>query len=43
MKRNELYLAPEVDVLEIAVEEGFIGSTGQLPEYEEDEDVIEIG
>ena len=43
MKKNELYLTPEVDVLEIAVEEGFFGSVGQLPEYDDDDEVIEIG
>lgn len=43
MQKNELYLAPEVDVLKVAVEQGFIGSVDQLPEYDEDDDVIEIG
>lgn len=43
MKKNELYLAPEVDVLEIAVEQGFSASGGQLPEYKDDDDVIVIG
>ena len=38
MQKNELYLAPEVDVLEISVEQGFSGSGGQLPEYEEDDE-----
>ena len=38
-----IYLAPEIDILTIAVEEGFSGSSGQLPEYEEDDDVIIIG
>ena len=37
------YLAPEFDVLEIEVEQGFGGSGGQLPEYEEDDDVIILG
>lgn len=43
MQKNELYLAPEVDVLEIAVEQGFSSSMGQLPEYNDDDDVIVIG
>lgn len=38
-----IYLAPEIDFLTIAVEEGFSTSEGQLPEYEEDDDVIIIG
>ena len=37
------YIAPEIDVLYIVVEQGFVGSTGQLPEYEEDDDVIILG
>lgn len=38
-----IYLAPEIDFLTIAVEEGFSISEGQLPEYKEDDDVIIIG
>ena len=38
-----IYLAPKMDILTFAVEEGFSGSGGQLPEYEEDDDVIIIG
>ena len=37
------YLAPEIAVLYIALEQGFVGSTGQLPEYEEDDDDIILG
>ena len=37
------YLAPEIEVLYIVVEQGFVGSTGQLPEYEEDDDEIILG
>ncbi len=37
------YLAPEVEIIEVAVEYGFEGSRGQLPDYEEDDDVIIIG
>lgn len=37
------YLAPEVEVIEAIVEQGFEGSGGQLPDYEEDDDVIIIG
>ena len=37
------YLTPEFDVLEIEVEQGFGSSGGQLPEYEEDDDVIILG
>ena len=45
MNRNEqrVYLAPEIEVLYIVVEQGFVGSTGQLPEYEEDDDEIVLG
>ncbi len=37
------YLAPEIEVLYIALEQGFAGSTGQLPEYKEDDDEIILG
>lgn len=37
------YLTPEIEVLYIVVEQGFVGSTGQLPEYEEDDDEIILG
>lgn len=37
------YLAPEIEMLDIDVEQGFSGSGGQLPEYEEDDDVIILG
>lgn len=37
------YLAPEIEMLDIEVEQGFSGSGGQLPEYEEDDDVIILG
>jgi hypothetical protein len=37
------YFAPEIEVLYIVVEQGFVGSTGQLPEYEEDDDEIILG
>lgn len=45
MKYNTLleYLAPDVEVVEAIVEQGFEGSGGQLPDYEEDDDVIIIG
>ena len=45
MKHNEQekYLAPEFEVLYIALEQGFAGSTGQLPEYKEDDDEIILG
>ena len=35
------YLAPEFEVLDIEVEQGF--SDSQLPEYEEDDDHIVLG
>ena len=46
--KQKEYLAPEVEVLETVVELGFVGSGGgssdsQLPEYDEDDDVITIG
>ena len=40
------YLAPEVEVLHVAVEHGFGGSGGddsQLPSYKEDGDDIVLG
>ena len=37
------YLVPDIEVLQIVVEKGFTGSSGQLPEYEEDDDVIVLG
>lgn len=37
------YIRPEIEILTIVVEQGFVGSTGQLPEYEEDDDVIVLG
>lgn len=37
------YLAPEIEMLYIGVEQGFSGSVGQLPDYEEDDDVIILG
>lgn len=37
------YLTPEIEMLDIDVEQGFSGSGGQLPEYEEDDDVIILG
>ena len=37
------YLEPEIEVLYIVVEQGFVGSTGQLPSYEEDDDEIVLG
>ena len=45
MEKNEqrCYLAPEIAVLYIVVEQGFVDSTGQLPEYEEDDDEIILG
>ena len=47
-KQQKNYLTPEVEVLETVVELGFVGSGGessdsQLPEYDEDDDVITIG
>lgn len=43
MKQNkqEVYVVPEFEVLSIVVERGFDGSS-QLPEYEEDDDIIEL-
>lgn len=43
----EKYVAPEAEVLEIVVEQGFAtsgsGGGSTTPEYEEDDDVIVIG
>ena len=46
MKQTELrcYLAPEIEVLSIYAEMGFSASSPQqLPNYEEDDDIIIIG
>ena len=43
---QESYLAPEVEVIEVDVEQGFGGSGGddsQLPSYKEDGDDIVLG
>ena len=37
------YFAPEFDVFDTNIEQGFGVSGGQLPEYEEDDDVIILG
>lgn len=38
------YLAPEIEMNEVFVEQGFTTSDGSTtPEYEEDDDIIEIG
>lgn len=37
------YIAPSVDILEIVVEQILAVSGGQLPEYEEDDDIIILG
>ena len=37
------YITPHVEVVMIAIENGYAGSGGQLPEYDEDGDVIVIG
>ena len=42
-KRHTEYTTPHVDVVMVAVEQGFESSSSQLPEYEEDDDVIVIG
>jgi hypothetical protein len=41
--KQKNYLAPEIEVNEIEVEQGFAGSVGQLPSYEEDDDEITLG
>lgn len=43
MYKTEQYHTPKVDVLKIAIEQGFSSSGSQLPEYDEDNDVIVIG
>lgn len=35
------YIAPDIEQLTIVVEHGF-GISNQLPEYEEDDDIIEL-
>lgn len=37
------YLAPEIEVENFTVEQGFAISNSTLPEYNEDDDVITIG
>lgn len=37
------YFTPEIEVLYIVAEQGFVGSTEQLPEYEENDDEIILG
>ena len=37
------YLAPDAEVVAIAVERGFNGSGSQLPDYDEDDDIIILG
>ena len=37
------YLAPGIDMLEIVVEQVIAISGGQLPEYDEDDDIIILG
>ena len=37
------YCAPEIEIQYVDVECGFAASSTQLPDYEEDEDVIIIG
>lgn len=36
------YNSPDIRWYHVCAEQGFVGSNGQLPEYEED-DIIEIG
>ena len=37
MEKKELYVAPEVEILEVSVEKGFAGSGGSLGGYDEDD------
>ena len=37
MEKKEMYLAPDVEVLEVMVEKGFAGSGGELGGYDEDD------
>lgn len=37
------YLAPDAEVVTVAVERGFNGSGSQLPDYDEDDDIIILG
>ena len=36
MEKKEMYVAPEVEVLEVAVEKGFEGSTIEDPDFGDD-------
>lgn len=42
-KRTTFYESPTIEFTDIAVENGFNGSIVQLPDFEEDDDVIIIG
>ena len=33
MEKKEMYVAPEVEVLEVSVEKGFAGSNGADPDF----------
>lgn len=37
------YLSPDIELVEVIVEQGFGDSNGQLPEYKEDDDEIILG
>ena len=41
--KKMIYSAPAVEYYSIQVELGFATSSGQLPEYKEDDDIIIIG
>lgn len=41
--RHIEYTTPQVEVVMVAVESGYNSSSSQLPEYDEDGDVIVIG
>ena len=36
MEKKEMYVAPEVEVLEVAVEKGFAGSVVEGPDFGDD-------
>ena len=38
MEKQEMYLAPEVEILEVEVEKGFAGSGGTMGGLEPDDD-----
>ena len=41
MEKKEMYVAPEVEILEVSVEKGFAASGGSMGGYDPDDDFVE--